>query len=240
MYIELHASSAFSFVEAASLPEALIDRAAALGYSALALVDRDGLHGAPRFHRAARAAGLRALVGCELTLQTGDGEAADSDDAQPGAAQSYWRLPVLVESQRGYRNLCRLVSRMKLRSPKGEGALRLSEIERHAEGLVALVGRAALVGECHGVGGLVDRLVGVFGRSNLFVELQRHHLRDQEYDNRHSCLWRRRSTCRSWPPTVYVSRSRSIGRCTTCSLAFGMARPSSVPGDIYRATPNGI
>ncbi len=183
MYIELHASSAFSFVEAASLPEALIDRAAALGYSALALVDRDGLHGAPRFHRAARAAGLRALVGCELTLQTGDGEAADSDDAQPGAAQSYWRLPVLVESRRGYRNLCRLVSRMKLRSPKGEGALRLSEIERHAEGLVALVGRAALVGERHGVGGLVDRLVGVFGRSNLFVELQRHHLRDQEYDN---------------------------------------------------------
>ena len=54
MFIELHASSAFSFLEAASLPETLVERAAALGYSALALVDRDGVYGAPRFHKAAK------------------------------------------------------------------------------------------------------------------------------------------------------------------------------------------
>ena len=57
MFIELHAASAFSFLEAASLPETLVERAAALGYPALALVDRDGVYGAPRFHKAARAAG---------------------------------------------------------------------------------------------------------------------------------------------------------------------------------------
>ena len=57
MYIELHASSAFSFLDGASLPEALVDRAAELGYSALALLDRDGVYGAPRFHKAALAAG---------------------------------------------------------------------------------------------------------------------------------------------------------------------------------------
>ena len=71
MYIELHASSAFSFLDGASLPEALIDRAAALGYPALALLDRDGVYGAPRFHLAAKRAGIKAIVGAELTVSSG-------------------------------------------------------------------------------------------------------------------------------------------------------------------------
>ena len=68
MYIELHASSAFSFLRAATLPEPLIERAAMLGYPAVALLDRDGVYGAPRFHKAAKAAGLRPIIGAELTL----------------------------------------------------------------------------------------------------------------------------------------------------------------------------
>ena len=68
MYIELHASSAFSFLDGASLPEALIDRAAELGYPALALLDRDGVYGAPRFHIAAKKAGIKAIIGAELTI----------------------------------------------------------------------------------------------------------------------------------------------------------------------------
>jgi error-prone DNA polymerase len=68
VYVELHSSSAFSFLRAASLPEPLIDRAALLGYTAVALLDRDGVYGAPRFHKAARAAGLKPIVGAELTL----------------------------------------------------------------------------------------------------------------------------------------------------------------------------
>src|SRR6266849_1992980 len=68
MYVELHAASAFSFLQGASLPEILIDRAASLGYPALALLDRDGVYGAPRFHKAARAAGVKPIVGAELTI----------------------------------------------------------------------------------------------------------------------------------------------------------------------------
>ena len=68
MYIELHTSSAFSFLRAASLPETLIDRAAMLGYPAVALLDRDGVSGAPRFHKAALAAGIKPLIGAELTI----------------------------------------------------------------------------------------------------------------------------------------------------------------------------
>ena len=71
MYIELHASSAFSFLDGASLPEALVDRAAELGYSTLALLDRDGVYGLPRFHLAATRAGLKAIVGAELTIGAG-------------------------------------------------------------------------------------------------------------------------------------------------------------------------
>ncbi|MCC6990086.1 MAG: PHP domain-containing protein, partial [Acidobacteria bacterium] len=74
MYIELHTSSAFSFLRAASLPEPLIDRAALLGYPAVALLDRDGLYGAPRFHKAAKAAGLRPIIGAELTINAGTGD----------------------------------------------------------------------------------------------------------------------------------------------------------------------
>src|SRR3954451_13186370 len=67
-YIELHTASAFSFLQGASLPETLVDRAADLGYPAVALLDRDGVYGAPRFHKAATAAGLRAIIGAELTI----------------------------------------------------------------------------------------------------------------------------------------------------------------------------
>jgi error-prone DNA polymerase len=203
MFLDLHVASAFSFLDGASTPEALVDRAASLGYSALALVDRDGVYGAPRFHQAAKAAGLRAIVGAELTI-AGDGRlaaggwrAADGEMPQPRATSPQprapspqppaWRLPVLVESREGYRHLCRLITRMKLAAPKGEGALTLDDLDGHTSGLVALAGRAMLAADRFGLGGLLDRLVGLFGRANVFVELQRHLVRDEEVDNQILC-----------------------------------------------------
>src|SRR4051812_4680478 len=211
MYIELHASSAFSFLDGASLPEALVDRAAALGYSALALLDRDGVYGAPRFHLAAKKAGLKAIIGAELTVRgarsavrgadavrtarEADGiiqpVAAGGGDRVPRSARrtppcdpdTVFRLPVLIESQAGYKNLCRLLTMMKLRAAKGDGALALDELDGHVTGLIALGGRAMLSGARFGVGGLVDRLVGVFGAGHVYLELQRHLLRDEESDN---------------------------------------------------------
>ncbi len=226
MFIELHASSAFSFLEAASLPETLVERAAALGYPALALVDRDGVYGAPRFHKAAKAAGIKAIVGCEITIeavassqysvasrktedrrQKTEGERREAGGERGLAPSAYrlapdpeprvplpesrtpnpesrtWRLPVLVESRQGYQNLCRLLTRMKLRAPKGEGALDFDELAGCTNGLIAIVGREALAASRHGVGGLVDRLVGVFGRANVCLELQRHFLREEETAN---------------------------------------------------------
>src|SRR5437764_7806147 len=93
-------------------------------------------------------------------------------------------LPFRCESQEGYRNLCRLITRMKMRAPKGEGALALDELDGFTGGLVALAGRAALAHERFGVGGLLDRIVGVFGRDRVYVELQRHFRREEEADVR--------------------------------------------------------
>ncbi len=199
MYIELHASSAFSFLDGASLPEALVARAAELGYPALALLDRDGVYGAPRFHVAAKKAGIKAIIGAELTM-AGRGsrpeargpndrtsnESRTSDRTShlaPRASDSIFKLPVLIESRQGYRNLCRLLTKMKLAAPKGEGALALEDLEGATTGLIALAGRAMISGSRFGVGGLVDRLVGLFGREHTYIELQRHLLRDEEADN---------------------------------------------------------
>ena len=188
MFVELHAASAFSFLQGASLPEALVDRAAALGYPAVALLDRDGVYGIPRFHKAARAAGIRPIVGAELTMRNVELSTQNVElKARPHSSEfsvlsSQFLLPVLCESQEGYRNLCRLITTMKLRAPKGKGALTFEDLDGHTAGLVALTGRAALDGRRHGVGGLLDRLVGVFGRGSVYVELQRHFRRDEEAD----------------------------------------------------------
>jgi error-prone DNA polymerase len=195
VYIELHAASAFSFLRGASLPEALVERAAALEYPALALVDRDGLYGIPRFHKAAQAAGIKAIVGVELTIADcglriadceGRATARSSANSNPQSALSNpqsWSLPVLVASRAGYQNLCRLLTRMKLRAPKGEGALTLDDLDGHVGGLMALPGRALLDARQHGVGGLLDRLVGIFGRDGVHVAIARHLDRAEEVDN---------------------------------------------------------
>src|SRR5687768_14468650 len=157
-----------------------------LGYPAVALLDRDGVSGAPRFHKAALAAGIKPLIGAELTVEAGPQALRPSSPqalkpSSPHATS--FTLPVLCASQEGWRNLCRLISRMKLRAPKGEGALAIDELDGRTTGLIAMPGRPLLGAERFGVGGLLDRIVGIFGRANTCVELQRHLQRDQEDDN---------------------------------------------------------
>ena len=233
MYIELHASSAFSFLDGASLPEALVERAAALGYPALALLDRDGVYGVPRFHLAARRAGLKAIVGAELTVSLGargsglgvrgsgtgrtQGLARRDDAAKrrkspesraPSPEPRIFRLPVLVASREGYQNLCRLVTRMKLAAPKGEGALTLDDLDGAVGGLVALAGRARINGPRFGVGGLVDRLVGTFGARTSASSCSAICCARKRPTIRRCAISRRRFTCRSSPPTACASPSR--------------------------------
>ena len=104
MYFELHTSSAFSFLEAASLPETLVAQAARYGYPAMALLDRDGVYGAPRFHRAATSAGIKAIIGAELTIEPAFARTSGAGFGEAGSTMSHpshLTVPVLVESAEG-------------------------------------------------------------------------------------------------------------------------------------------
>ena len=204
MYIELHAATSFSFLEGASLPEDLVAEASRLGYSALAVCDRDGVYGTPRFHKAALAAGVQPLVGCEISLgpvgvgnlaspslnreidplpnQARTSVRASDRPIRPSGNSHQNRLTVLVKNRRGYQNLCRLLTRMHLRSPKGEGNATWNDLEEYAEGLVALAG------DLHHA----DPLQAIFGPKNLYIEIQRHFRREQEQANQFRIEYARR------------------------------------------------
>jgi len=192
-YIELHARSAFSFLEGASLPEELIAAARQLDMPAMALLDRNGLYGSPRFHLAANKNNIGAHIGAEIT-------AILNRHVSPGrkSASDCVTLPVLVQTQQGYKNLCQLITMMKLRAPKiaepGEVAVTLDELTQHARGLICLTGGSdgPLAHSLQAGAGpeaierarkTLECVVSVFGRDNVFVELQRHFDRDEEVRN---------------------------------------------------------
>jgi len=187
MYIELHARSAFSFLEGASLPETLITAGANFQMPAMALLDHDGVYGSPRFHMAAQKAKLKAHVGAEVTCEYSALLSATTAARRP----VHFRLPLLVTSRAGYQNLCRLITRMKLRAAKNEGAARDEELHEHAKGLICLTGgeegpfaSALANGGMKGAHACTEQLIGIFGRENVYVELQRHFHREQEARNR--------------------------------------------------------
>ena len=182
-YIELHARSAFSFLEGASVPEDLIAACHALEMPAMALLDRDGVYGAPRFHLAAKQKGIKAHIGAEIKVSN---------------LNDIFTLPLLARSRLGYQNLCRLITLMKLRVPKhakpGECVVTPEELAAHAQGLICLTGAedGPLWGRDagtrrHGDTGrrkkILEWLVDVFGKGNVYAEVQRHFDREEEARN---------------------------------------------------------
>jgi len=166
VYAELHAHSAYSFLDGASLPEELALQAHKLGLKAVALTDHNGLYGAMAFAQAAKAWGVQPVTGAEVTLASGA------------------HLTLLVESPQGYANLCRLLSRAHLDHPRGSPRVEWELLARHSQGLIALTGCPkgeipSLVDQGR-LGDAVQRLkayLEVFGRDQVWVELQHHKAR---------------------------------------------------------------
>lgn len=168
-YCELHAHSAFSFLEGASEPETVAERAQELGLPAVALVDRGGVYGLPRFAKACREVGVEALVGAEVLLEDGS------------------RLPLLVKDPGGWSNLCRLLTTAALGRPKGQAAASWEQVRHHASGLFALTGweggplvRAWRRGGEEAATEVLAEMVACFGRENLAVEVCRQLVRGEE------------------------------------------------------------
>ena len=222
MYIELHSRSAFSFLEGASIPEELIAVCSNLGMPAMALLDRDGVYGSPRFHLAAKKAEIKAYIGAEVTCAavssqihtsscglraTGCEQSVCSKLAARGSQPcGSFRLPLLVASRAGYQNLCRLITKMKLRVGRKEGAsASSSDFIEHAEGLICLTGgeegplAAALKqGGPQAAFEAVKRLTEIFGQPNVYVELQRHFHREVFMSASEGSRYAARE--RRWPP----------------------------------------
>jgi error-prone DNA polymerase len=217
-YIELHARSAFSFLEGASVPEELVAAALALEMPAMALLDRDGFYGSPRFHLSAKKNGIKAHIGAEITVQSHDlvqspKSKVQSQKQDRQADIGHWTLdfgqthstrqketfsiPLLVQNRAGYQNLCRLITLMKLRVPKhakpGECAVTPEELAAHADGLICLTGGhdGPLAKAFHNrdtesteeAQRRAEWLIDVFGKQNVYAELQRHFNREEEARN---------------------------------------------------------
>ncbi|MGB5550608.1 MAG: error-prone DNA polymerase, partial [Thermoanaerobaculia bacterium] len=206
-YVELHAASAFSFLDGASLPEDLIQRACDLDLGAIALLDRNGVYGAPRFYQAARQAGIKAIVGAEVVVgftptPPGPGvlgswgpdtppptKTPRPQDLKTSRPSPEVRLSLLVCSRIGYRNLCRLLTHAARGRPKGEARVDWQDLEQHSAGLHCLTGGdGELLAHTLETGGadparrVLQRLSHLF-EGRVYVELQRHRLRHEEHRN---------------------------------------------------------
>ncbi len=225
-YIELHAHSAFSFLDGASTPMELAAAAADLGYPALALTDHDGIWGSREFAEACKGTAVRAITGAELTVAVGP----------PPASCAH--VTLLVESAGGYRNLCRLLTaaHAHTRDNTGRAAMQpwatLEQVEEHAAGLVCLSGCArdgALAGawerrETARGERLGRRLLEAFGRERFRVELQRPYWRHDRARNR----WLAQVASRLGVPCVATgnvhSHSRRRARLQDAFVAVGLGQ----------------
>jgi error-prone DNA polymerase len=229
MYIELHARSAFSFLEGACLPEEMAAECEERGIAGMAITDRDGVYGAPRFHSEAVKRKIKSHIGTEITLR-----------------QSI-RLPLIAASRTGYQNICRLATQMKLRVPKNDPCFTCEEeVARFAEGLICLTGdEGGPLARALEQGGIaegrraVERLVETFGRENVYVELQRHYLREEEARNQAAVEIARSLNFLWWQRMGCGTRVRSNARCWTCSLRSVITARSQVPVACSRRIPNG-
>jgi error-prone DNA polymerase len=231
-YVELHAASAFSFLEGASQPERLVERAFELNMRAMALLDRNGVYGSARFHKSAKLNGLRAHVGAEVAISE-LGQRLTPPAWHPFQNRTEpVRVPLLCESRQGYQNLCQLITRFKMRErTKGEGVASLDDLERHSAGLVCLTGgdegplASALTHGGEEAGReVVRRLIRIFGAKNVYVELQRHNEREEE--------WRNQAALR-------IAKSMQLPVLATNGVRYATAYDSEIL-DLFTAIRNHI
>jgi error-prone DNA polymerase len=198
MYVELHAHSAFSFLDGASTPMELAAAAAANDYPAFALTDHDGLWGSMEFAHACKGFGVHPITGAELTISPPTDPVDGTKTSPCGTESSRRHLTLLVEDAAGYRNLCRLLTlahahtRDNTARTQTQPWATLEQVEEHAEGLVCLSGCAgdgAVAGAWergNTAAGerLARRLLAAFGRDRFRIELQRPYWRRDRARNR--------------------------------------------------------
>lgn len=180
-FAHLHVHSEYSLLDGACRIGPLIERAKELGQTALAITDHGVMYGAVAFYKAAVAAGIRPIIGCEVYVAP-----RGMTDRVHGVDDAYTHLILLCRDETGYHNLCYLVSAAFERGFYGKPRIDWPLLHKHAEGLICLSGcvagdipRAILRGDYDAAKARAEELQELFGEGNFYLELQNHHMTDE-------------------------------------------------------------
>ena len=185
-FTHLHVHTEYSLLDGSNKIKEYVDRVKALGMDSAAITDHGVMYGVIDFYRAARAAGINPILGCEVYVAPGsrfDREAGSGDDR-------YYHLVLLAENNQGYSNLMKIVSKGFVEGFYYKPRVDLSLLEKYHEGIIAL--SACLAGEVARflTRGMYEdakkaalRYQDIFGKGNFFLELQDHGIPEQQNVN---------------------------------------------------------
>ncbi len=183
-FVHLHVHTDYSLLDGACRIDRLMKRAGDLGMNALALTDHGNLFGAIAFYNAAKAAGIKPLIGCEFYM-TVNSRLEKNGRAEDG--KSYYHLGLLAKNLTGYQNLLKLVSDAHLKGFYYKPRTDIETLAKHADGLIGFTGCLAALVPQHLLHDRYEdaraacaRFVDIFGRENYFVEIQDHGIPEQK------------------------------------------------------------
>ena len=180
-FVHLHVHTEFSLLDGACRIGGMMDRVKELGQSAIAITDHGVMYGCIDFYKAAKAAGVKPIIGCEVYVAR-----RGMEDRVHGIDNDPYHLVLLCENMTGYRNLCLLVSEAFCRGFYGKPRVDLALLEKHHEGLIAL--SACLAGaipqylmeeDYNAAKRYAEKLAGIFGPERFYLELQDHGIPEQ-------------------------------------------------------------
>ncbi len=180
-FVHLHVHTEFSLLDGACRINQMMDRVKELGQEAIAITDHGVMYGCIDFYKAAKAAGIKPILGCEVYVAR-----RGMSDRVHGIDNDSYHLVLLCETMKGYENLCLLVSEAFLHGFYGKPRVDLDLLERHHEGLIALsaclagaIPQRLMAQDYQGAVEMAKRLSGIFGPGNFFLELQDHGIAEQ-------------------------------------------------------------
>ena len=180
-FVHLHVHTEFSLLDGACRIGSMMDRVKELGQSAIAITDHGVMYGCIDFYKAAKAAGIKPIIGCEVYVAR-----RGMEDRVHGIDNDPYHLVLLCENRKGYENLCLLVSEAFLNGFYGKPRVDLALLQKHHEGLIAL--SACLAGaipqyilneDYEGAKAYALQLADIFGDGNFYLELQDHGIAEQ-------------------------------------------------------------
>ena len=184
-FVHLHVHSEYSLLDGACRVEGLMERVKELGQTAVAITDHGVMYGCIDFYKAAKAAGVKPIIGCEVYVAR-----RGMEDRVHGIDNDPYHLVLLCKDRTGYENLCYLVSEAFIHGFYGKPRVDLALLEAHHEGLIAL--SACLAGgvpqylmdqDYAGAKAYAENLARIFGEDNFYLELQDHGIPEQRAVN---------------------------------------------------------